>query len=82
MTFMLRCFPAAAIWHIGPYDEMTTAYEALSYWITKQGAEADGPGWEIYYSDPQKEPPSKWRTEIVQPYRKPEPQKGVRRTID
>ena len=71
--------PAAATWHIGPYEEMTTAYEAISYWITKKGARPEGPAWEVYHSDPQLEPPSKWRTEILQPYRMPSSRNKVRR---
>lgn len=61
---------AAVTWHIGPYDTMTTAYAALSSWLSHHSAETAGAAWEIYYSDPQDIPdPAKWRTEIVQPYR-------------
>ena len=56
--------------HVGPYDEMEPAYEALASWVRAEGGELVGDAWEIYYSDPQVEPdPKSWRTEIVQPYR-------------
>lgn len=60
----------AATLHIGPYEEMGPAYEAINTWLEGQGAIAQGPPWEVYYSDPEQQPdPATWRTEIVQPYR-------------
>jgi effector-binding domain-containing protein len=62
--------PAASTWHVGPYDQMGPAYEALSAWVARHGYEPDGPAWEIYYTDPHGQPdPGAWRTEVVQPYR-------------
>ena len=56
--------------HVGDYDEMEPAYDALASWVREQGGELVGDAWEIYYSDPEEEPdPKSWRTEIVQPYR-------------
>lgn len=55
--------------HVGPYEEMEPAYEALVSWIREQGGRPAGDAWEFYFSDPQVEPdPTEWRTEIVQPY--------------
>lgn len=62
--------PAAVTVHVGPYDAMEPAYEAVSRWIAQRGGEPTGAPWEIYESDPVVEPdPAAWRTEIVQPYR-------------
>lgn len=62
--------PAAVTYHVGPYDEMKPAYDAVLAWVEEQGVVADGPAWEVYHSDPSAEPdPAGWRTEIIQPYR-------------
>lgn len=62
--------PAAVIVHIGPYEQMAPAYEALASWVRSHGDEPAGDPWEVYFSDPASEPdPATWRTEIVQPYR-------------
>lgn len=62
--------PAAQTLHVGPYDEMTPAYDGLLAWIRDHGGEPAGDAWEVYYSDPAVEPdPATWRTLIVQPYR-------------
>jgi effector-binding domain-containing protein len=56
--------------HIGPYDAMRPAYEALLRWIGEQGGEPVGDAWEVYLSDPERYPdPATWQTQIVQPYR-------------
>lgn len=40
---------------------------------TLTAAQADataGPHWEVYYTDPNVQPdPTRWRTDVVQPYR-------------
>ena len=65
----LPCGPAAATWHIGPYDTMQPTYAAVMTWIEAQGATPSGTPWEVYYSDRSTEPdPSTWRTEIIWPY--------------
>jgi effector-binding domain-containing protein len=59
----------ATTMHIGSYDQMEPGYEALSAWVKERGQELAGDAWEVYLSDPAAEPdPTKWRTEIVQPY--------------
>jgi effector-binding domain-containing protein len=65
---MLPAGPAIATWHIGPYDTMTPAYDAILAWMEREGAEPAGPPWETYHSQSD-EDPATWRTEIVQPYR-------------
>jgi effector-binding domain-containing protein len=54
--------------HVGPYEGLVTAGEALAGWIRAQGREAAGPNWEVYLAAPGDEPdPARWRTEIVKP---------------
>lgn len=61
---------AAATWHVGPYDEMTGAYAAVTAWIRDHDGEPVGDAWEVYFTDPAREPdPATWRTLVVQPYR-------------
>ena len=56
--------------HVGPYDQMEPAYEAIRRWIAEQDGRPEGAAWEVYYSDPAEQPdPATWRTEIVQPYK-------------
>ncbi|EHR52505.1 transcriptional regulator, effector-binding domain/component [Saccharomonospora marina XMU15] len=62
--------PAAITVHVGGYDEMEPAYEALASWVADHGGELAGDAWENYLTNPEEEPdPGSWRTEIVQPYR-------------
>lgn len=62
--------PVAVTVHTGSYDQMEPAYRALASWVTDHGNEAVGDPWEVYFSDPSRQPdPATWRTEIVQPYR-------------
>ncbi len=56
--------------HVGPYDQMEPAYQALASWVADHGGKLAGDAWEVFFSDPATEPdPATWRTEIVQPYR-------------
>lgn len=62
--------PSAVTVHVGPYEQMAPAYDALASWVSSHGGELAGDPWEVYFSDPASEPdPATWRTEIVQPYR-------------
>jgi effector-binding domain-containing protein len=64
--------PAAVTLYVGPYDEMASAYDALTTWIAEHGGEPIGDPWEIYFDDPATQPdPAQLRTEIVMPYRIP-----------
>lgn len=58
---------AAVTVHVGPYEAMAPAYEALEKWIADRGGSPQGPPWEIYLSEPTGDP-AQWRTEIVQPF--------------
>jgi effector-binding domain-containing protein len=63
--------PAAVTVHLGPYETLEDAYKAVMGWLVEQGYEAAGSHWELYYTDPDKEPDrSKWRTEVVAPFRR------------
>jgi effector-binding domain-containing protein len=62
--------PAVGTWHVGPYDRIGLAHEAVLGWIERHGFEPEGPAWEVYYTDPHLQPdPSEWRTEVIQAYR-------------
>lgn len=63
---------AAMTVHVGPYDAVQPAYEALRAWVREQGGEPAGDAWEVYISDPSLNPdPATWRTEVVLPYSLP-----------
>jgi len=56
----------ASVMHVGPYDQVGPAYEALTQWIKDHGYQATGVAYELYYSGPET-PPQEIRTEIVFP---------------
>jgi effector-binding domain-containing protein len=61
--------PVALTTHLGRYESLTGAYDAVAAWLKERGLEPAGPHWEVYYTDPQTEPdPTRWRTDIVAPY--------------
>jgi effector-binding domain-containing protein len=61
---------AAATTHLGRYEDLTNAYAAVHRWLDEHGLVPAGPHWEVYYTDPNAEPdPSRWRTDVVVPYR-------------
>lgn len=57
----------ASVFHVGPYEEMKAAYEALFGWLEKNGKRPTGPCREEYLNDPEKVPPAELRTEIMVP---------------
>jgi effector-binding domain-containing protein len=62
---------AAATWHVGPYDTLGNAFEAIEEWRRERGHSVrdteHGP-WEVYWTDPGEEPdPQTWRTEVIWP---------------
>lgn len=62
--------PAAITTHIGRYEDLEHALDAVTAWLAGRGLEPAGPHWEVYYTDPNAEPdPSRWRTDVVVPYR-------------
>lgn len=58
----------ARTWHVGSYETLPDAYQALRNWIKARGQNPSGPPWEIYWTDPEKEPaPVQWKTEVIWP---------------
>jgi effector-binding domain-containing protein len=56
---------AAFTRHIGPYEGLGGAHEAVRQWIEANGHVNVGPNWEIYPMPPGGEPDSaKWVTEV------------------
>lgn len=54
--------------HMGPYEKLPEAHDALHVWMREQNKEAAGPQWEFYLTDPGQEPdPYKRKTELVWP---------------
>lgn len=66
---------AAGLYHVGPYDGLKAAYDALEAWLKEAGRErASGP-WENYVVDPSRQPdPQRWKTRILQPLAPKQPQ--------
>lgn len=57
--------PAAVGTYFGPYEQISSVYEAVGAWCQEQGRTIAGPPWESYLTDPNEEPdPAKWRTDI------------------
>jgi len=52
--------------HIGPYDAVGPAYEALTQYVKASGCEPTGVAYEFYFSGPET-PPEEIRTQIVLP---------------
>jgi effector-binding domain-containing protein len=62
--------PGASTIHVGPYNEIGPAYQALAAWIQQQGHETAGAPREIYLVGPeQSRDPAGLRTEIAWPIR-------------
>jgi effector-binding domain-containing protein len=59
--------PAAATVNVGPYDEMTPAYDVLEKWVADRGGSVAGAPWENYLSEPVGDQ-STWRSQLVLPY--------------
>lgn len=51
--------------HIGSYDDLKTAYEALMQWMEENGHEAMGIGYEFYLNDPETTPEQELKTRIL-----------------
>ena len=58
---------AAACLHVGPYDQLGAAYEALQKWLAANGYTPSGVAYEFYLNDPQQTPPRELQTLIVFP---------------
>ena len=53
--------------HHGPYEEIATAYHALTSWIAEHGHDVAGPPREIYLNDPQLVAPAELLTRLEFP---------------
>jgi effector-binding domain-containing protein len=53
--------------HVGPYDTIEPAYEAVGQWMQSKGYECTGVCYEMYLNDPQQTPPDKLQTQILFP---------------
>lgn len=61
---------AAVTTHWGPHDDLDRAYAAVRRWLLISGRAAIGARWEVYHTNPVAEPdPTRWRTDVVVPYR-------------
>jgi effector-binding domain-containing protein len=55
-------------WHIGPYEKLGGAHEALSAYAAQHKLKSRGGPWEVYWTDPGMVPDSsKWRTQLFVP---------------
>jgi effector-binding domain-containing protein len=62
--------PAAGTTHVGSYDDLSYTYVGLRTWLRDHGFTPAGPHWESYLTSPFTDPdPTRWRTEMVMPYR-------------
>jgi effector-binding domain-containing protein len=56
--------------HVGPYEDLPAAYDAVYAWVTEHGGQPAGDMWEVYETDPDEHPdPSTWRTRVFVPFR-------------
>ena len=59
---------AAKVDYYGPYEALSTAYEAIMAWSAENGRELAAEPRERYLTDPGAEPdPAKWLTEVIWP---------------
>ena len=51
--------------HLGPYEKLGAAHDAIRAWLAERGLQAVRPIWEVYPMPPGGEPDSaKWLTEV------------------
>lgn len=58
---------AAGCLHVGPYDQVGAAYEALQSWLEGNRYSPSGVAYEFYLNDPRNTPPSELQTQVVFP---------------
>jgi effector-binding domain-containing protein len=58
---------AVTCMHIGPYDQVGGAYEAVQKWLEANSYIPVGVAYEFYLNDPQTTPPSELQTQVVFP---------------
>lgn len=57
----------ASLLHVGPYEDLGGAYEAILAWVPAQGYRFAGPMRDRYLNCPKEVPPQELRTEILVP---------------
>ena len=51
--------------HVGPYETLSRTYADMSAWAIAHGMRPTGEMWEVYLTDPEREPnPDRWRTSV------------------
>ena len=54
--------------HVGPYESLGETYDAVLSYVKAQGLTPSSDMWEVYLSDPEREPdPATWRTQVFWP---------------
>ena len=54
--------------HLGPYDTRRDTYALVSGWAIAHGLQPTGDMWEVYLTDPEREPdPGRWRVGVFLP---------------
>lgn len=53
--------------HVGPYDQIGAAYDALQKWIEAKGYTPTGTSYEFYLNDPSTTAPADLQTRVVFP---------------
>jgi effector-binding domain-containing protein len=53
--------------HVGPYDQLGSAYTALEAFVREQGRTASGLAFEFYYNSPEETPPEQLQTLVMFP---------------
>jgi effector-binding domain-containing protein len=58
---------AAECLHVGPYDKVGAAYEALQKWMEANGYAPSGVAYEFYLNDPRSTPAAELQTRVIFP---------------
>jgi len=58
---------AAACLHVGPYDKVGAAYDALRQWMRAKGLAPSGVAYEFYLNGPGTTAPAELQTQVVFP---------------
>jgi AraC family transcriptional regulator len=54
--------------HIGPYELLPEAEQAIDHWAEQNGRKTSAPCWQVYCTNPGEVPnPTQWKTEIYKP---------------
>lgn len=55
----------AIAWHLGHYEQIGTTHQRLAEWLDSHELASEDVRWEVYWTDPGREPDSsKWRTQL------------------